>query len=505
MVDVGGPGLFPPRAALGDSSSSSIPNSKDRAMRNDRFLKVALGFLAASACAPTIVETPPPAVAAQPQPEPQPPPQQKQRRGSLYERLGGQPAIGAVADEFLKRVAGDARINGRFVNTDLTRLRGLLVDFVCAATGGPCQYQGRDMRSAHAGMKILEEEFNALVEDMVSALVALKVPKAEQNEILAALGPLKTDIVDPPSAEAAAHDPALVKAARAEVASLRASGNSPAADLLSVAISARLHGQRSYAEQVFSAVERQLPPGGLPALDPLFREGAPPRVTTALNTMPKDTAPQPKTSVGSSDQDDPEAKVKRGSLSGEVVFGGGQSGSTLGVIVLEPLSGKSAKRAPKRRVIEQRDRQFAPHLLAVPVGSTVSFPNFDPVFHNVFSLSPVKAFDLGAYRNGETRDVTFEKEGFIRVGCNLHANMSAFLVVVKAPHYVVTDQAGRFKFRSLAPGKYAMRAWAESSTEPVSRTITIAAGDNTVKLELPGRPMVDLGTDKFGVTRGKGL
>ncbi|MES1204357.1 MAG: hypothetical protein ABUS79_00335 [Pseudomonadota bacterium] len=389
------------------------------------------------------------------------------------------------------------------MNTDLTRLRGLLVDFVCAATGGPCQYGGRDMKGAHAGMKIVDEEFTALVEDMVGALGALKVPAKEQGEILAALGPLKGDIVDAPPAEAAAHDAAQAEAARAKVASLRAAGKTQAADLLAVAISARLRGQRSYAEQVFSAAERQLAPDGLGALESLFREGAPPRVTTALKTLPNDTAPQPKAGVGGSDDDDPEAKPKRGSLSGEVLFTGRPSGSTLGVVTLEPASGKQTKRAPKQRLVEQRDRQFAPHLLAVPVGSTVSFPNFDPIFHNVFSLSPVKAFDLGIYKNGETREVTFGKEGFIRVGCNLHANMAAYVVVVKAPHYVVTDQAGRFKFRSLAPGKYKLKAWAETSAEPISQNVTIKPGDNKIVLELPGRAMVDLGTDKFGVSRGK--
>ena len=154
------------------------------------------------------------------------------------------------------------------------------------------------------------------------------------------------------------------------------------------------------------------------------------------------------------------------------------------------------------RTIEQRDRQFAPRLLAVAAGSTVSFPNFDPIFHNVFSTSHARAFDLGIYKNGETRDVTFPKEGLVSIGCNLHANMSAHVVVVAAPHYVVTDGRGGFKFRSLRPGNYKLKAWAEDSGEPVTQTIEIKSGDNTVKVGVP-RASSTTATDKFGHPRGK--
>jgi hypothetical protein len=133
----------------------------------------------------------------------------------------------------------------------------------------------------------------------------------------------------------------------------------------------------------------------------------------------------------------------------------------------------------------------------------VSFPNFDPVYHNVFSLSPARAFDLGIYKNGESRDVTFEKEGIIRLGCNLHANMTAHVAVVAAPHYVVTEPGGHYKFRSLAPGKYKLRAWAEDSTEPVTKTIEIKEGENTLDLDVPRGAPAGLGTDKFGLPRGK--
>jgi len=455
--------------------------------------------LAGAACAtqasPTASAQPP--AAAMPAPTAAPP------KASLYERLGGKPAISAVIDEFLKRVVADKRINTRFMNTDVAYLRGNLIDFVCVATGGPCQYGGREMHAAHGGMQVVDEEFGALVEALAGALGALHVPKPEQDELLGALGPLKPQIVSPPPAAAAKHDPALAKAAQDKAALLRKAGNAAAADLLDAAVVARTRGQRSYAEQLFSATERMLEPQGLPALEPLFREGAPERIKTALKNAPKNAAPQPKTAVGGSDDDEPDAKPKRASLSGSVKIGGKVGEGTYALVMLTPSSGTYAKRKAKQRVIEQRDRQFAPRFMAIPLGSTVSFPNFDPIYHNVFSLSAARRFDLGIYKNGETRDVTFSKEGIIRLGCNLHSNMSASLVVVGAPHYVVADDKGKFRFRSLAPGKYTMKSWSDRSADPVTQTIDINAGENTIALDLPVAAAGDLGTDKFGVPRGQ--
>jgi plastocyanin len=268
-----------------------------------------------------------------------------------------------------------------------------------------------------------------------------------------------------------------------------------------MALTARVRGQRNYADQLFSAAEREVGDGELAMFDALFREGAPVRIATALKTLPPTTPPQPKDAVGSSDDDEPDAKPKRGSLTGVMKLDGGPLGGRIGVITLQPLSGKWARRTPKQRIIEQREREFAPHVMMVPVGSTVSFPNFDPIFHNVFSISPTKAFDLGIYKNGEFREVTFEKEGILRLGCNLHANMSAYLVVVAAPHYVVTHPDGKFRFRTLAPGKYKLRAWSDASSEPLVETVDIVEGENNLTVNARGGAAVDLGTDKFGVPR----
>lgn len=115
--------------------------------------------------------------------------------GSLYDRLGGKPAITAVVDDFIGNVAADARINRRFATADIPRLKTMLVDQICEATGGPCTYRGASMLDAHKGMKITDGEFTALVEDLVKSLDKFKVPAKEKNELLSALGGMKPQIV----------------------------------------------------------------------------------------------------------------------------------------------------------------------------------------------------------------------------------------------------------------------------------------------------------------------
>ena len=134
---------------------------------------------------------------------------------TLYERLGGLDAIKAVVEDFRDRVAGDDRINLKFARTDLARLTKMLIDQVCEATGGSCRYNGRSMKEAHAGMKVTKGEFNALVEDLVATLKQFKVPSAEQDELLAILGPLKSEIVEVDSSEVGTALPDAFQAAPA--------------------------------------------------------------------------------------------------------------------------------------------------------------------------------------------------------------------------------------------------------------------------------------------------
>jgi hemoglobin len=119
---------------------------------------------------------------------------------TLYDRLGGTTAIATVVDGFVANVAGDARINKFFtrVASDTAAMREFkqkLVDQICQGSGGPCTYTGKDMKTAHAGMGLTNADFDALVEDLVKALDASGVQQAEKDELLAVLGPMRTDIV----------------------------------------------------------------------------------------------------------------------------------------------------------------------------------------------------------------------------------------------------------------------------------------------------------------------
>ena len=433
-----------------------------------------------------------PAPAPEPAPAPAPaPPVAK----SLYDRLGGQDAITAVVGEFVANVAADGRINQRFFNTDIDNLKRLLVEFVCMATGGPCQYTGRDMATTHAGMDLVDDEFNALVENLVKALDKFKVPEKEKGELLGALGPLKPQIVVAADKLKPIDDKKLAAVTKL-AGTVKDKG---AQDLLNMAVVAGKRGQRSYAEQLFTRAEMITGAKTVASVAGTFRAGAPKRIETPT-TKVADTAPQPKV-AGGSETDEPKAAVppKHGSLEGALMIDG-KAPSGLGVVMLWPATGAAKKRQPKQRVIEQRNKEFAPHVLAVPVGSTVSFPNYDTIFHNVFSISKPKAFDLGMYKSGETREIKIDKPGIIRLGCNLHAAMSAYIIAVDAPNYVIANADGTFKFNTLAPGKYKVQAWNERSGEPMTSEVTIKEGANEVKLDLKGGAQV-ISPDKFGAPR----
>jgi len=135
--------------------------------------------------------------------------------------------------------------------------------------------------------------------------------------------------------------------------------------------------------------------------------------------------------------------------------------------------------------IEQRDRRFAPDLVVIPAGSAISFPNFDPIFHNVFSLSKVKSFDLGNYPDGQSRTVTFPSPGLVAVYCHLHSNMSATIVVAPNRWATKADGKGGFMLADVPAGTYSVVAW-HKTAGTFRKTIVIGEKhDADVSFTLP--------------------
>jgi plastocyanin len=114
---------------------------------------------------------------------------------------------------------------------------------------------------------------------------------------------------------------------------------------------------------------------------------------------------------------------------------------------------------PGRAVLDQRDESFVPYVLAITVGSTVDFPNSDRTYHNVFSLSKTKRFDLGRYPRGQSRSVRFDRPGVVRVFCEIHSHMSAFILVFAHRFFATTDAEGRYRIEGVPPGAWTVAVW----------------------------------------------
>lgn len=161
-----------------------------------------------------------------------------------------------------------------------------------------------------------------------------------------------------------------------------------------------------------------------------------------------------------------------------------------GVVVwlepVRPADGSVRTALPDRALMEQRDKQFVPHVLAIRVGGSVEFPNLDPIFHNAFSTFSGQIFDLGLYAPGTARTVRFDRAGVVRVFCNIHPTMSAVIVVLEHPWYAVTDRAGAFVIPQVPPGEYRLRVFHERAVEKtlraLERTATVAGQDLALPL-----------------------
>jgi plastocyanin len=152
------------------------------------------------------------------------------------------------------------------------------------------------------------------------------------------------------------------------------------------------------------------------------------------------------------------------------------------VVAIDGLKGIAPARAHEMR---QQDELFVPRVLAIGRGSTVAFPNGDPYFHNVFSLSRVATFDLGRYPPGQSRVRSFAKPGLVKVFCHLHSHMSAAILVFDHPWFVVPDEAGSFELDAVPAGERVVTAWHERIGEARKTVAVQAGGEASIEFVLP--------------------
>lgn len=152
------------------------------------------------------------------------------------------------------------------------------------------------------------------------------------------------------------------------------------------------------------------------------------------------------------------------------------------VVWLEPPSAAAGAAPRPTALLDQRNMQFVPRVLAVRVGTTVRMPNSDRLFHNVFSFRDGKVFDLGLYPVGSSKVVTFDRAGVSRIFCNIHPAMAAYVVSVDSPHFAVTDAQGRFEIAGVPPGSHGYHVWRAGAAQ-ASGTLIVAA--DAVEITLP--------------------
>jgi plastocyanin len=185
----------------------------------------------------------------------------------------------------------------------------------------------------------------------------------------------------------------------------------------------------------------------------------------------------------------PASQVPAGTIAGRVVLqasGKDRSDASNAVVWIEGLHGGSRASASAKPQGEMKSatKRFTPRVVAVPVHATVEFPNVDPIYHNVFSVSGGNRFDLGLYKSGASKEKTFEEPGLVRIYCNIHPQMVGFVMVVDSDRSAVTGPDGAFRFDGISPGSYVVHAWHEEGSE-VKVPVTVAAsGEATLSVPI---------------------
>ncbi len=151
-----------------------------------------------------------------------------------------------------------------------------------------------------------------------------------------------------------------------------------------------------------------------------------------------------------------------------------------------PRAAFDARDEPRAK-LDQQNETFVPHLLAIVAGTTVDFPNNDHTYHNVFSLSKTRSFNLGRYAAGHSKSVRFDRPGIVRVFCDIHSHMSAYILVFAHRYFAVTDDEGRYRLDNVPPGTYTVVAWNETAPQGSRRVVVPESGDDVEVNFLLGR------------------
>jgi plastocyanin len=184
-----------------------------------------------------------------------------------------------------------------------------------------------------------------------------------------------------------------------------------------------------------------------------------------------------------------------GTVSGRVSLTDSKTKDFSGVVIwLEPIAGPAALPRPTAHAqILQKNKTFSPHILVVTTGTTVDFPNNDPIFHNAFSNFEGKVFDIGLYPPGTSKSVRLDRPGVVRVFCNIHPTMSAVIAVLSTPYFATSRKDGRFQIANVPPGEYTLHVMHERATPATLDALTRRVTVHEAAVMIPGLSISESG------------